>query len=394
MAFVVPRLCLTRQILAAILLLFAVSMLPTGTEAQSSVRPPGNAVNVEGEAGLTAPLGDASDADIWRYLKQGRGGAPAAMGEDVPLPFSPGRPENLFETFMGEITAAPPTATSTSGQGRVMQVLGEEWRLIRREVILKYSQWILLAVVCLIALFAIVRGRIPIEGGRSGKTIPRFSMSHRIAHWFLASTFILMAISGLIILWGRPLLVPLIGKEANAVLTSAALQGHNLFGPVFILALLIMIVRFLKGNFFQWADLKWIVKGGGLLGGHASSHHYNFGEKTWFWVVVIVGLTMSATGLLLLFPWVTDVLAWHQLSTILHAAGAVLMIAFALGHAYVGSIGMEGSLDSMLIGEVDENWAKEHHDLWYEEVTGKKAGHDGHDGGDSPGAAPATEGRP
>jgi formate dehydrogenase subunit gamma len=214
-------------------------------------------------------------------------------------------------------------------------------------------------------------------------------MAHRIAHWFLAVSFILMAISGLIILLGRPVLAPLIGKEANAVLTSAMLQGHNLFGPVFILSLVIMIIRFMKGNFFQRADLKWILKGGGLLGGHASSNHYNFGEKTWYWVVVIVGLLMSATGLLLLFPWLTEVLAWHQLSTVLHAGGAILMISFALGHAYVGSIGMEGSLDSMLRGEVDENWAREHHDLWYEEVTGKPAGHDAD--GASPEAA-ATEG--
>ena len=151
------------------------------------------------------------------------------------------------------------------------------------------------------------------------------------------------------------------------------LQGHNLFGPVFILALLIVIFRFMKGNFFQWADFKWILKGGGLLGGHASSNHYNFGEKTWYWIVVLVGLVMSVTGLLLEFPWITEVIAWHQLSTILHAVGAVVMISIALGHIYVGSIGMEGSLDSMLKGEVDENWAKEHHDLWYEEVTGKPA---------------------
>ena len=179
----------------------------------------------------------------------------------------------------------------------------------------------------------------------------------------------------LIILLGRPHLVPLIGKDANAVLVSASLQGHNLFGPVFILALVILTFRFMKGNFFQWADFKWILKGGGLIGGHASSNHYNFGEKTWYWIVVIVGLIMSVTGLLLLFPWVTPTLAWHQLATIAHAGGAILLICIALGHAYIGSIGMEGSIDSMLRGEVDENWAKEHHDLWYEKVTGKKVDH-------------------
>ena len=352
--------------------------------AQSSVRPPDGAVNTD--QGITAPLGAESDADIWRYLKEGARGEPVPNGGIAPR--APGPPQSLWDTFKREVTAGPSGITSNSGQPRVMQVLGEEWRLIRREYILPYAGWILLAAVALIALFYLVRGRVKIDGGRSGKTIPRFSMSHRIAHWFLAATFIIMGLSGLIILLGRPLLVPLIGHDANAVLTSAAMQGHNLFGPVFILALLIMIVRFMKGNFFQWADFKWIIKGGGLLGGHASSNHYNFGEKTWYWIVVIVGLIMSATGILLIFPWLTDVLAWHQLATILHAGGAILMIAIAMGHAYIGSIGMEGSLDSMLRGEVDENWAKAHHDLWYEEVTGKKAHHDDEDAVSPAAAAP------
>ncbi len=284
-------------------------------------------------------LGPQSDPDIWRAVKAGE--------------------------------RARPSSSTASGQ--LMQVLGEEWRMIRRQYILPWSWRLLAGVVILIALFRLVRGRIPIRAGRSGKTIPRFSLSHRVAHWFLASVFILMAISGLIILLGRPLLLPLIGREVVSVLASASLQGHNLFGPIFILALVIVTVRFMRGNFFQWADLQWILKGGGLLGGHASSHHYNFGEKTWYWTVVLVGLVMSATGLLLLFPWVSDNLLFHQIATIAHALGAVILIAFALGHAYIGSIGMEGSIDAMLRGEVDENWAREHHDLWYEEVTGKKA---------------------
>lgn len=308
------------------------------------------------EPGMVPQLGTrgmASDSDIWRQIRDGGAATPS----------------------------------SSSATGKLIQVMGDDWRWLRREVLLKYTGWVLLGVICAIALFYLLRGRIMIRGGRAGTTIPRFTMSHRIAHWFLACTFILMAMSGLIILLGRPLLVPIIGKEANAVLTSAALQGHNLFGPVFILALVIVIFRFMKGNFFQWADFGWILRGGGLIGGHASSNHYNFGEKTWYWVVVLVGLMISATGMLLLFPWLTDNLVFHQAATVLHAVGAIGVICFSLGHMYVGSIGMEGSLDSMLRGEVDENWAREHHDLWYEEVTGKPAGH-----GDDDKAKAAAEG--
>ncbi len=306
-------------------------------------RPPADS----GTPGTTAEgqlrqLGGSSDSDLWRQI---RGGAQA-------------------------------TPSSSTATGQLIQVLGDDWRVLRRDYILKYAGWILAGVVLALALFYVVRGRIKIRGGRSGKTIKRFSMSHRIAHWFLASVFILMAISGLMILLGRPLLLPLVGHQVMSVLASASLQGHNLFGPIFILALLIVTVRFMRGNFFQWADFKWILKGGGLLGGHASSNHYNFGEKGWYWMVVLVGLMMSVTGILLLFPMLIPNLALFQLSTILHALGAVLLISVALAHIYIGSIGMEGSLDSMLRGEVDENWAKEHHDLWYEQVTGKPADQD------------------
>ncbi|RMF35705.1 MAG: formate dehydrogenase subunit gamma [Alphaproteobacteria bacterium] len=301
-------------------------------------------------------LGRQSDADLWRALKSGAYARPS----------------------------------SDTASGKLMQTAGEEWRRLRREVILKYAPWLPAGVLGLLVLFYLIRGRIRIRGGRSGRTIPRFSMSHRIAHWFLASVFILMAISGLMILIGRPVLLPLLGHEVHSVLLSAALQGHNLFGPVFILALLIAIVRFMRGNFFQWADVKWILRGGGMLGVHAPAHHYNFGEKTWYWIVVFVGLGMAATGLLLEFPWLVETLLYHQLATILHALGAVVMIAVALGHIYIGSIGMEGALDSMLKGEVDENWAREHHDLWYEQVTGKKAVHGG-GGDDTPPPAAAAE---
>lgn len=362
-------------LLALATFLFTLTLIAPEAWAQSSVRPPDDAVNVP-SSGVTAPLGQESDADVWRYLKRGSGGAPVELAPDATMPAAPGRTDTLWDTFRAEVTAAPTTATSNSGQARVIQVLGEDWRLIRLTYILPYAGWVILGVLGLLLVFYAVRGRIKIRGGRSGRTIPRFSMSHRIAHWFLASTFIVMALTGLVILLGRPHLAPLLGREVNAVLASAALQGHNLFGPIFILALVVMIFRFMRGNFFQWADFKWILKGGGLLGGHASSNHYNFGEKTWYWIVVFVGLAMSVTGLFLEFPWLTDVLAWHQLATIVHAGGAVLLIAIALGHMYIGSIGMEGSLDSMLKGEVDENWAKEHHDLWYEKVTGKKAAHD------------------
>ena len=256
---------------------------------------------------------------------------------------------------------------------QTLNTSGQLWRELREGVLRKYLGWFPLGVLGLLAVFYLVRGPMRIRGGFSGKTIARFNINQRVAHWFMAGVFIILAISGLIILLGRPVIAPYLGKNVNSILTSAAMQGHNLFGPLFIIALLWMFFKFVRGNFFQIVDFKWIFKLGGFLGGHVSSSQFNFGEKTWFWMVVLIGSVMSASGIIMLFPWLVSDLRWLQLSTVLHAIGAIALISVALGHIYVGTIGMEGSIDSMLKGEVDENWAREHHDLWYEEVTGRPA---------------------
>lgn len=309
--------------------------------AAQSVRPPGNAVNLDDgiEEGPSNALGDVSDTEIWDNF---RGGNP----RDILAP-------------------AP--------EGQVMTTTGQQWRMIREKFIRKYLGWVPLIVIGLLAVFYLIKGPMKISAGRSGKTIPRFSLSARVAHWFMAGVFIILGLTGMIILLGRVVIAPYLGLEFNSMLASVAMQGHNLFGPVFIFALIWLFIKFIRGNFFQWVDLKWIFKLGGFFGGHVSSRQFNFGEKSWFWMVIIVGSVISVTGVIMLFPTLVEDIRWLQLSTILHALGAVGLIAVAFGHVYVGTIGMEGSLDSMLKGEVDENWAKEHHDLWYEEVTGKSA---------------------
>ncbi|AXX99218.1 formate dehydrogenase subunit gamma [Profundibacter amoris] len=326
-------------LLLVILMLFGVSQ----TYAQS-VRAPGNAVNLDDgiEEGPSNALGEDSQSDFWRNF---RGGDPNDIKQ--------------------MISALP--------EGAVMTTTGEHWRLIRENYIRKYAGWFPLGVIGILLLYHLIKGKMRIPGGYSDNTLTRFNINQRVAHWFMAGVFIILGITGLIILLGRPLIAPYLGKEVNSILTSASMQGHNLFGPLFILALLWMFFKFVRGNFFQIVDLKWIFKMGGFFGGHVSSSQFNFGEKTWFWIVILVGIVMSVTGILLLFPWLVDDLRWLQLSTILHAGGAILLISVLFGHIYVGTVGMEGSLDSMLKGQVDENWAKAHHDLWYEEVTGKSA---------------------
>jgi len=298
--------------------------------------PPANAAeNVPGEA-----LGSESDADLWRRVRGG-------------------------EAF----TLSDPRL----GTAVLVQSEGEEWRSIRNGPVSWYGGVLVLGGLGATLLFALLRGQVRIEGGRTGRRIPRFTIAERMIHWYVAALFVLLAVSGLTILFGRYVLTPLIGPSAFGAVASAAMQGHNLFGPLFIVGLLVMLFAYAWDNVFQAADAKWIVRGGSLFGSHAPSWKYNFGEKTYFWLVVMTGLVLSATGVLMEFPMLTDALQYLQLANILHGSAAVIVIAVAVGHIYLGSIGVEGALEGMTEGTVDENWALEHHDLWARRVMAEIA---------------------
>lgn len=284
--------------------------------------------------GRPTSQGKAPITDIWRELRKGRSGL--------------------------TVTAGPET-------GVLIRSEGLEWRAWHNGVVATYGGWLLLGTCGLIALYYVVRGRLRIADGRSGKVMPRFSLAQRIAHWFAAILFVLLAVTGLVLLFGRDVLLPVLGADAFSVLASASMQAHNLFGPLFFAATLALLVTFVKGNGYRLVDLRWIAQGGGFLGGHASSHTYNAGEKTWFWWSIAAGLVLSASGVVLLFPTVLADRAGAQLANLVHAAVAIGFIAFGIGHIYLGTIGMEGALEGMTKGSVDENWAKAHHDLWWDE---------------------------
>lgn len=338
---------------ALVLALAMILAVAFGAHAQSSVRPPANAVtDMTAPTGGEVPgntLGTASDREVWSAIRHGESGS-------VTIP------DDYAATLI--------------------QSQGQDWRLLRDDYIINYGAMLILAVIVILMTYFAIRGRIPISGGRSGKVIPRFSLSERVVHWFTASVFVLLAISGAILLFGRQVLLPAIGPEAFAIIASGAMQGHNLFGPLFLVAIVAMFFLFVRGNGYRLVDLAWAFKAGGLLGGHASSGRYNFGEKSWFWLAIIGGLAISVSGLSMLFPdfaaetigpLVGEGMAGRELLqwvNIIHAVAAVLLIAVSLGHVYLGTIGMEGALEGMTRGTVDANWAKEHHDLWYEEHEG------------------------
>lgn len=265
-----------------------------------------------------------------------------------------------------------PITGSTQMQGVDAGVLintsGENWRQLRVNKIIPYSGYLLAVTLIALLAFRLIRGKMKIEAGRSGKKLLRFTLNQRTIHWGVAILFVILGLTGIIQLLGRTLLIPVMGNTAFATIASVSKLLHDYLGPVFAIALILMLFSFIKGNFFKLKDIQWFLNGGGMLGKHASAGRYNAGEKAWFWLAMFGGAAIVVSGLVLDFPIFDQSRQTMELNLIVHAIAAVIVFAAALGHTYMGTVAMEGALETMTSGYCDSNWAKEHHDEWYEEV--------------------------
>jgi formate dehydrogenase subunit gamma len=249
---------------------------------------------------------------------------------------------------------------------------GEAWRQVRNDWIIPYGGSLFVIVLGAIALFYWRKGSIPLHGAPTGRMIERFTAFERSAHWANAVAFSILAISGLVMAFGKFFLHPIIGGTLYGWLTYVLKNLHNFAGPLFAVSLVIVIVVFIRDNLPAKGDLNWVLKGGGLLSEQqVKSGRFNAGEKLVFWGgVFVLGLVVVASGLMMdkLIPGLAYERSTMQVTHMVHAVATVLMMTMFLGHIYLGTIGMDGAYDGMKTGYVDEAWAKEHHELWYDDV--------------------------
>ena len=252
--------------------------------------------------------------------------------------------------------------------GVLEQPAGRDWRNFR-DVTLRWIGGIaILGMLAALVIFYLTRGMVRIEGGRSGRTVVRFNTFERMVHWMTASCFIVLALSGLNITFGRPLLLPLIGLQAFADWSQWAKYAHNYLSFPFTIGVVIIFLMWVGGNIPNRVDIDWIRRGGGLVGDdHPPAYRFNAGQKFMYWVVVCGGGAAAVTGYLLMFPFYTAGIEGMQIASVVHAVVAVLFVAAMIAHIYIGTIGMEGAFEAMGSGSVDVNWAREHHSLWLEQ---------------------------
>ena len=253
---------------------------------------------------------------------------------------------------------------------------GEAWRNYRNGPLTHLGGWMLLGVVGLLAALYFIAGPVRLKSPRTGRLIERFTALERIAHWSTALTFVLLALSGLTLLFGKYVMMPLFGHPLFGWLAFVCKNLHNFVGPLFTVSIIVTFVIFVKDNFPGRGDLTWLLRLGGMFGGkHAPAGRFNAGEKLWFWFGVVgLSLIVSASGFVLdmLVPGIVYSRGNMQIANVIHLAGAVIVTGMAMGHIYLGSIGMEGALEAMTTGHVDDEWAREHHDLWYDDVISGK----------------------
>src|SRR6476660_4145351 len=255
----------------------------------------------------------------------------------------------------------------------LIQPAGRDWRDFHRSKLPIIGGVAIIGMLVLLAIFLMVRGRVRVDHGFSGKRILRFASFERFTHWLTASCFVVLALSGLNISFGRILILPLFGADAFATMSGYAKIAHDFLAFPFMLGLVTMFLIWIKDNIPGKLDWQWLKQGGGILskGQHPPAKRFNAGQKGIFWIVIIGGVLMSVSGWYMLFPYLPANVTELQFWTVIHAIIAMLFIAAMLAHIYIGSIGMEGAFDAMGTGEVDLNWAKEHHSRWVEEEQAK-----------------------
>lgn len=258
--------------------------------------------------------------------------------------------------------------------GVFQQEEGHAWRMLRNGPVTFYGGWLLMLTPALILAFYLMFGPLKVHTAATGRLIRRFSRKEQVVHWSAAGSFVILALTGIIILFGKHVLIPVMGHDAFSWVAIIGKNVHNIVGPVFAVAVVAMFITFLRDNLLRAIDLQWLLNIHHVVTGkkHVPSYKYNIGEKVWFWGgVSFLGVIVSASGLVLDFPTFEQTRQTMQIANMVHGIGALLFIAAGFGHIYMGTLGAEGAFNAMKTGMVDEAWAKEHHELWYEEMKDK-----------------------
>lgn len=316
-------------------MLFALLMLVVG---MGLVMPNAYAADDQSSKQQSAKV---SDADLWRAVKAGEAGY----------------------------------STDTQLEANVLiNKLGNEGKIARHTYLKPAIVVALFGVFGAFLLFYLVNGPSKLSHGYSGKMVLRWTKADLWLHWVMAIACLLLMLTGIFIMLGRHFIAPYVGEGVWAGIIAASKFIHDWTGPIFIVSWLLCVIKWMPLQTFKLYDLKWFLVVGGYInfgpfkGKHPDSGFANAGEKMWFWTLAIFGLAISATGLMLVLPNLELTRELSMLALLVHGLSAVILIAFTIVHIWMATVLSEGGMECMVSGYCDENWAIQHHNLWYDDI--------------------------
>jgi formate dehydrogenase subunit gamma len=351
----------------AVVLLYSAAAWAQSPGPQPQTEPRAQEIQEQQQRQATQP---GNNAPVWRNVQSGAPNYTSVQGRETSVLIQPPA------RFPGQ---------------HAITTAGEAWRQFRNGPVTFIGGWLVALVAVAIVGFYFWKGAVKLHERPTGRLLRRFSTLEQVVHWTAAISFCVLGLSGLIMLFGKHLLLPIIGYTLFAWLTMLGKNLHNFIAPFFILSVVAMILMWFRDNLPRAYDWQWFRKAWAFFarGEHIPSGRFNAGEKAWFWGgVIVLSVMVSWSGLILLFPNFDQTRAVMQDAWIWHASAALVYIAVSLGHIYMGTIGVEGAYGNMRTGYTDEAWAKEHHSIWYDEV---KAGRSRAPGGAVPAGAPHME---
>ncbi|GAB3530159.1 formate dehydrogenase subunit gamma [Photobacterium alginatilyticum] len=332
------------MLVTAFMLTFSLSVLASNETSQQSDN------TRLGESVVQKEIVGFAGADYWRMVKDGQQGY---------------------------------TTSQSPEHGVLISVPGQTWFILKEKWMSPLGALAIFGSLALVALAYVTVGPLKLSKPKTGRKIKRWSRLDRALHWSMAFTFLTLAFSGLTLVYGKHFIKPVVPSELWGWIIYIAKQYHNYIGPIFAFLLLAVLIKWWRKSIFNMVDVKWFMKMGGMVGKHKGTHpsagFSNGGEKAIFWLLIFFGIFITASGFILDFPIFGQTRRDMELSNLVHMFSALILICGFVFHIYIGLFGMEAALDGMITGEVDETWAKEHHDLWYEEVKDLPENQPGYD---------------
>ena len=320
-------------------------------------------------------------AKLFAHMRLIAGALAIALMVAMPAPVSAQQPSSVNPTadavkeqqLLQQLNMIQGRGTIPDVRSYVLEhPAGREWREFHN-VTLKWIGGIaIVGMLLILVVFYLWRGPMRVKSGYSGIAVLRFDMMERFVHWLTATTFVVLGITGLNITFGRALLLPWMGPETFSTWSEWGKYTHNYLSFGFTIGVVLMFLMWLGRNLPTAADVDWLKMAGGMFdksnSTHAPAYKFNAGQKILFWLIVLASVAMIISGFMLLFPFYYGLTVGNmQLAEIFHGVVGVLFVALILGHIYLGTVGMEGAFQAMSDGNVDLNWAKEHHNLWVKE---------------------------